>query len=153
MYDQWLELLKFEEGFRAKAYPDKGGVWTIGFGHTGPDVQRGQRITRERGVELLQEDMKEALQQAIGLSPTLANADTVRLLAVADFCFNAGPHKYQTSTLKKKVDRQRWAEAAAQNAKWVYGYNTVTKTKEKMGGLIRRRAKTSAWLLNGDQNG
>jgi lysozyme len=36
-----LQLIVRFEGVRLKAYDDGVGVWTIGVGHTGPDVQAG----------------------------------------------------------------------------------------------------------------
>lgn len=33
-----LALTKHFEGLRLVAYPDQGGVWTIGWGHTGKDA-------------------------------------------------------------------------------------------------------------------
>lgn len=35
------DLTKFNEGCRLTAYQDGGGVWTIGWGHTGPDILEG----------------------------------------------------------------------------------------------------------------
>lgn len=32
------DLIAKWEGFRAEAYLCPAGVWTIGYGHTGPDV-------------------------------------------------------------------------------------------------------------------
>ena len=42
-----FNLLSVLEGVRLTAYPDTGGVWTIGLGHTGPDVTPGLTITRD----------------------------------------------------------------------------------------------------------
>jgi hypothetical protein len=36
-----LNLTKQFEGFELNAYADSGGVWTIGYGHTGPGVCAG----------------------------------------------------------------------------------------------------------------
>ena len=43
-----LEIIKRNEGLRLHAYPDPatgGAPWTIGYGHTGPDVHPGMQIT------------------------------------------------------------------------------------------------------------
>jgi lysozyme len=42
-----LEILKRNEGCELAAYQDVVGVWTIGYGDTGPDVHDGLTITRE----------------------------------------------------------------------------------------------------------
>ncbi len=47
-------LVKRFEGLRLTAYQDSVGVWTIGYGHTGPDVHPGMTITEEQADELLE---------------------------------------------------------------------------------------------------
>lgn len=54
--DALVLKLKQLEGCRLDAYPDKGGVWTIGYGHT-KGVKAGDRITLEESEELLREDL------------------------------------------------------------------------------------------------
>nr|WP_205208480.1 hypothetical protein [Chromobacterium haemolyticum] len=41
-----IKLIQQFEGLRLKAYQDAVGVWTIGYGHTGPDVTPGLVITQ-----------------------------------------------------------------------------------------------------------
>ena len=43
-----LALTQQFEGCRLTAYQDQVGVWTIGYGHTGPDVTPGLTITEEQ---------------------------------------------------------------------------------------------------------
>lgn len=45
------------EGLRLTAYQDIVGVWTIGYGHTGPDVKPGLAITRQQADQLLVNDL------------------------------------------------------------------------------------------------
>jgi lysozyme len=51
------ELIKRFEGLILKAYKDKTGVWTIGYGGThyedGTPVRSGDRITKARAEKLL----------------------------------------------------------------------------------------------------
>ena len=53
-------MTKSEEGLRLTAYKDSGGVWTIGWGHTGPDVHEGLVWTREQAEEAFQRDIGNA---------------------------------------------------------------------------------------------
>lgn len=39
--DKGLQLIKTFEGRRLVAYQDQAGIWTIGYGHTGPEVTKG----------------------------------------------------------------------------------------------------------------
>ena len=45
-----VELIKRFEGLELEAYQDIAGIWTIGYGHTGPDVEPGMKIS-ERDAE------------------------------------------------------------------------------------------------------
>lgn len=53
-----MEVTTTDEGLRLKAYQDSGGVWTIGWGHTGPEVVEGLIWTREQCVEALKCDLE-----------------------------------------------------------------------------------------------
>ena len=64
----WLvreqDELALDEGIRLKAYLDTVGVWTIGVGHTGDDVFPGLVIDRAQAMELLDQDIEEAVEDA-----------------------------------------------------------------------------------------
>jgi len=67
---------------------------TIGFGHYGPDVQRGQHTTEQSAIELLKIDMSKAVKKADELASksfTQSQFD-----AICDLCFNVG-----TSAIEK----------------------------------------------------
>ena len=51
--DAGLALTKNFEGCVLTAYADQGGVWTIGYGHTGPGVHAGLTITQDQADALL----------------------------------------------------------------------------------------------------
>jgi lysozyme len=53
-----IGLTTTDEGLRLVAYRDSGGVWTIGWGHTGPEVCEGLVWTREQAVAALECDLK-----------------------------------------------------------------------------------------------
>jgi GH24 family phage-related lysozyme (muramidase) len=57
------DLIKRHEGLRLDAYVDPVGVWTIGYGHTGPAARKGNTITKERADNLLTQDVREAVAQ------------------------------------------------------------------------------------------
>ena len=52
-----LALTKAGEGLRLESYQDSGGVWTIGYGHTGPEVHEGLVWTQEQAEEALKHDL------------------------------------------------------------------------------------------------
>jgi lysozyme len=59
--DQGLALTEQFEGLQLTAYQDPVGVWTIGYGHTGADVQPGLTITQQQASDLLLQDVAGAV--------------------------------------------------------------------------------------------
>jgi len=51
------EQTKLEEEKRNVAYLDPVGIWTIGYGHTGPEVVEGLVWTDEQCDEALKRDL------------------------------------------------------------------------------------------------
>ena len=46
-------LIRVFEGCKLTSYKDSSGVWTIGYGHTGPDVQQGTVWTQQKADDQL----------------------------------------------------------------------------------------------------
>jgi len=127
-----LEHLKHFEGFRPCPYQDSAGVWTIGYGHTGPDVTEGSDCIMEREAEtLLMQDVQEA-QDAVNRLITVP-LDQARFDALVSFTYNLGAGALEDSTLRDLVNKGRYAEAAQEFPKWVYAGG------RKLAGLERRR--------------
>jgi lysozyme len=63
--------LQFEEGKRNKAYRDQFGIWTIGYGHTGPEVVEGLEWTDEQCEAQLDADIAAKTAQVIEALPWL----------------------------------------------------------------------------------
>ena len=85
-----LDDLIADEGLRLHAYADAGGVWTIGVGHTGPQVRAGLCWTRDACVATLKADLARAER---GLDARLTWWRTLsgpRQDALANLAFNLG---------------------------------------------------------------
>lgn len=125
-----IDAIKRFEDVRLQAYPDSGGVWTIGYGHT-KDVKKGDRITQYQAEQLLKEDLAqfEAMANKVRGLNTQGKYD-----AVVDFLYNCGPGNFNSSTLKKYIEcnKATW-EIQEQFLRWVYA------AKQKLGGLVTRR--------------
>lgn len=138
-----LALTRSFEGLRLAAYQDSAGVWTIGYGHTGPEVRAGQHITEREAEALLRADLGTAVKcvrQAVKVPLAQHQFD-----ALVDFCFNAGRGNFLGSTLLHEVNRGEFGSAAAQFGLWVHAGGRV------ISGLVRRRAAEAA-LFSGHQN-
>ena len=66
--------LRGEEGLKLEAYklPDEK-YFTIGYGHYGPDVKKGMKISEEKAEKLLEKDIKDKLKL---IDKSLPNFDT-----------------------------------------------------------------------------
>jgi lysozyme len=82
-----VEFVASFEGFVDHPYPDTGGVWTIGYGHTGPGTRGMGRITHAKGLALLAGDLRiaEAAVDRVGKAFTQGQYDS--LVSIA---FNCG---------------------------------------------------------------
>jgi lysozyme len=136
--DAGLELIMRFEGLRLEAYQDSVGIWTIGCGHTGPDVHKGLRISRPRAMQLLRTDVSEA-EEAVGrhVSHRLNQA---QFDALVSFAFNNGGSALASSTLLRKLNAGDVRGAQEQFGRWVKAKNRKTGQLETLLGLVRRRA-------------
>jgi lysozyme len=129
--DAGMAMTKGFEGLRLKAYQDVAGVWTIGYGHVGPEACAGKTITEAEADTLLRNDLSEAVacvNRAVKVAISQEHFD-----ALVDFCFNAGRGSFLGSTLLKKVNAEDFAGATAQFGLWVHAGGEV------VAGLVRRR--------------
>jgi lysozyme len=119
------------------AYWDSiGCVWTCGYGTTGGNVAANTHWTREEALQQLTIKWNEARAGVLRASPCLADpANANRLEALTDFAYNEGVGRYQGSSLRSYVDRQSWAQAAAEFPKWNLGGGRI------LAGLVTRRAR------------
>jgi lysozyme len=78
-------LIRVFEGVRLTAYQDSGGVWTVGFGHTGPEVVQGYTITMDQAAQQLATD-------ALPLFTLVAAEPMIAAAAYVSFGYNTGRH-------------------------------------------------------------
>jgi lysozyme len=132
--DAGLRFIKAHEGLRLEAYPDPGTgdkPWTIGYGHTGPEVVPGLRITAERAEELLRADVarfEAAVTRLVKVPLSGPQFD-----ALVSFAFNVGEGALARSTLLRVLNAGDYADAAKQFDRW------VNAGGKPMPGLVRRR--------------
>ncbi len=99
---QGLDLLTQREGKRNDAYLDSVGVWTIGVGHTGPEVHAGLHWSDEQVHETLARDVAR-FEDAVNFAVTVPLAQH-QFDALVSFSFNVGEQALKTSTLVKKIN-------------------------------------------------
>jgi lysozyme len=129
-------LTRSFEGLRLESYQDSAGNWTIGYGHTDPEVREGQRISELEAEVLLRKDLAAAaacVHRAVRVELTQSQFD-----ALVDFCFNAGRGAFLSSSLLRYVNRAEFESVVVQFGLWVHAGGEV------LPGLVRRRAAEAA---------
>ncbi len=141
--DILLALIRRFEGLRLKPYRCPAGVPTIGYGHTGKDVDIDMPPINEAQAEALLAKDADVFHRAAGrMSPILwLNGDT-KHSAISDFCFNLGTTRYRASTLKRRIVAGDWQGAIVELKKWVRGGGRV------LPGLVARRKAEAALLAD-----
>lgn len=128
---QGMQLTEGFESCRLVSYLDAGGVPTIGWGHTGPDVHLGMICTQAQADAWLEQDKataRAAIRSYVRV-PLTAN----QFAALEDFDFNVGSGAFRGSTLLKLLNSGDFAGAAKQLERWDHVNGQV------VAGLLKRR--------------
>jgi lysozyme len=127
------------EGCKLKAYLCPAGVWTVGFGHTGPEVKQESELKSIAEAEaLLLKDLEFFETGVLALCgerlPTQGQFD-----GLVSFAFNVGLQRLSKSTLLKKYRAGDTKGAAEEFLVWNKARNPKTKKLEPLKGLTKRR--------------
>lgn len=119
------------EGVRYRAYQDVAGVWTVCFGHTGPDILQRKAYTNAECRALLDSDLTRVARQ---VDPLIrVTIPTATRGALYSFAFNVGTGNFKTSTLLDNINQGDTKSACDELRRWVYAGN------KKWKGLMTRR--------------
>lgn len=128
---------------RYEAYPDPGTggkPWTIGWGHTGPEVKPGLIWTQEQCDRQLEIDLvryADDVARAIGDAPT----SQAQFDAMVSFHYNTGA--IGRATLTKKHVAGDFDGAAREFGRWTRAGGRV------LNGLVRRRESEAKLYRSG----
>ena len=107
--------LKADESLRLKAYKDKYGKWTIGYGHTTDEdtVDANTVITLHQAEEIFEVDFEQAVTEAKEAVPFFDALDGPRKGAMVNMAFQMGFKGLSAfhGTLAA-MDAQDWDQAA-----------------------------------------
>lgn len=127
-----IDLIKRYEGFSPTVYMCPANYPTVGYGHVvleHEDFSGG--LTEKEGEELLQKDLRRFERAVLRyINVELTNNE---FAALVSFTFNLGPGALKLSTLRKRVNSNRRAEAADELLRWVFAGG------RKLRGLVLRR--------------
>ena len=142
------QLIATFEGFRGQLYNDAANHCTIGYGHLvhhGPidgseSAEFKAGISRERALELLQED---AAQAAAEITRSVkVPLEQHQFDALVSFVFNVGTGAFRESTLLRLLNEGRYDTVEEQLARWTKAGG------QTLQGLVNRR-RAEAELFTG----
>jgi lysozyme len=139
-----LEIIKRNEGLRLDAYEDVVGVWTIGYGDTGPDVKRGLRITEEEAERRLADRLAREFEPGVLAAIRPAPATGNQFSAMVSLAYNIGVRAFTSSTVVRMHKAGDYVAAAEAFNLWVKAGGRV------YAGLVRRRQEEAALYLSAD---
>lgn len=119
--------IKDPRGFH-KAYRDSVGVWTIGYGHTGPDVKPGIKWPESKAESQLKRDLAEAelkVKNYIAKKFPGKALNSTQLKMLTDFAFNLG-NLAEFPKFTAAVVNKDW-KTASQNYKRYAGGKELVK--------------------------
>lgn len=136
-----LNLIKRFEGLRLKAYLCPAGKWTIGYGHTGPDVTPSLIISESEAETLLRKDV-QATETYLNkwMQSNKVDLNQNQFDALISFIFNVGIGNFTRSTMVKKLIKGD-ATASSEFAKWRLAGGKVSPGLER-----RRKAEKELYL-------
>lgn len=125
------QIEKFE-GLRHTTYPDIGGVLSICYGHTGPDVRVNTFKTTDQCYAIAQQDATKAADGILKVSPGLVN-HPYELAAAISFSYNVGVSTYDKSSVARDFNSGNYARGCQDLMKYTYAAGKYSQ------GLDNRR--------------
>ena len=139
-----LALLRQLEACRLTAYPDQAQHWTIGYGHTGPDVVPGLVWTQAHADAALASD---TMRFSTGVAALLqAPLNDNQFSALVIFAFNIGMGAFAGSTALHRVNVSDLA--GVPDAMRLFNKVTDPTTHQlvvNQGLVNRREAEIALW--------
>lgn len=151
-----IEMIKHDEGVRVKPYRCPAALWTVGVGHVidqshikVPFEERknipipdgwNRTLTMDEVNAILAKDLENFERGVLRLAPNLAGHQS-KFDACVSFSFNVGLGNFQRSTIRMKIQREEWEQAADAFLMW-----TKAAGKELPGLVKRRKGERSLFL-------
>ena len=124
-------LIQSFEKLALVAYKDQGGVWTIGWGHTGPEAFEGATCSPAQADAWFDTDIRRAVNATNHSLDVALNQN--QFDALVAFTYNVGVGAEAHSALLRLVNGHHFDAAALEFGKWNHVAGQVS------AGLTRRR--------------
>ena len=131
------QLIKGWEGCSLSAYRCPAGILTIGYGHTGPDVTPGKKITQAEADSLFDADIRKFAGKVAPLFSGVALTNN-QFDALVSLAYNIGTLTVKAPTLLRMV-KANPADPAIR-AEFLKHVNArINGTLKPLPGLVKRR--------------
>lgn len=135
-----VDFIKEKESCRTSAYKDLGGVWTIGYGHTGPEVQEGLQWSSSECEATLARDVEKVEEQVKALVKVPLNDN--QMAALISFAYNLGVGALKRSELLSIINRADYLHASTGFMNW------ASVDGRRVKGLVKRRLEEALLFLD-----
>ena len=133
-----IDLIKRFEGLRLTAYKCPAGIWTVGYGQTGPNIKQGTTITLEQAEQLL---VTSLIQYENAVDKYAGKAHQNQFDAMVSLCYNIGIGNFSKSSVARLHKAGQYTGAAAAFLLWNKAGGVV------LAGLVnRRKAERNLYL-------
>lgn len=139
-----IAIIKRRESCKLIAYQDPGGILTIGWGHTGPEVVAGLTWSQEQADRQLMIDIAEEGEGPVNrlvdweLTPN-------QFSALVSFCFNIGQGNFRRSSALLCLNHGDFDGVGAHMALWDQDH-----AGRVLNGLVARRREEAELFYTPD---
>lgn len=134
-----IASIKQFEAFRAHAYRDAVGIWTIGYGWA-QGVKPGDTMTEAEADQRLRQYIAQSIEPDLRRDVRVALTQG-QFDALVDLEYNLGTSKLDASTLLRKLNAGDYKGAAAEFPRWVHAGDLI------LAGLVHRRIVERGWFV------
>lgn len=154
-----IDYIKEKEGCRLEAYKLPGeDYWTIGYGHSGPDVKQGQVITEDEANKLFSDDLK-IFEKAVNgyIDKYNLSFNQSKFDAIVSFTYNCGTNWVDNSWRIAKYLKNNFKDSNGKvipDQEIADAFGVICSGGDGIIiGLIKRRIEEAKIFLYGDYTG
>lgn len=137
-----LQYLKNKEKFVSHVYRDSGGIETIGYGFTDPEIIKRGKLTEQEASDLLVKDIEDRQRQLAQQIKTWDKLNQNQKDALTSYGFNVGVGNWSKTQprLLSALNEERFKDAAK------YMDAVTDRSGTRVPGLVKRRQEEQEWF-------